>query len=437
MDTIIRKIPQRKKLDKKIRVAAYARVSSGKDTMLHSLSYQVSYYSSYIQNHSGWLFAGIYADEAKTGTKDTRENFQRLLNDCRAGNIDMVITKSVSRFARNTVTVLQTIRELNQLQIDVYFEEQKIHTLSSEGEFLLTVLASYAEQEALSVGENMRWRVRKNFEEGKEYSLRVLGYDLIDGKLVVNKKEAEIIKLIYEFYLNGMGFGLIASTLNSMGLKNKLGLDFKPNGISKTLRNVLYTGDLLLQKTFRAPLTKVTIQNKGQMPQYKVEDAHEPIIDRETFNKVQAEIKRRKVQYERTTDVVGLFSNLIICGCCGRHLVRSVCNVNPAWICSLYKSRGKKACQSQAIPEKELIRITKDILNVEELNPILIKERIKSIISKDEQILIFNLNNGLSLERKWNVRSRKESWTPEMKQKMSDLKKGIYYAKSNSNTIQS
>ena len=149
------------------RVAAYARVSSAKDAMRHSLLAQVSYYSGLIQRHPGWAYAGVYSDEAKTGTKDSREGFTRLLSDCRAGRVDAVITKSISRFARNTVTLLETVRELKGLGIDVYFEEQNIHTLSADGELMLSILASYAQEESLSASENQKWRVRKNFEEGR------------------------------------------------------------------------------------------------------------------------------------------------------------------------------------------------------------------------------------------------------------------------------
>ena len=144
------------------RVAAYARVSSAKNAMHHSLSAQVSYYSGLIQNHPGWQYIGVYADEAKTGTKDTREGFVRLVSDCKAGKIDMVITKSISRFARNTVTLLETVRDLKALGIDVFFEEQSIHTLSADGELMLSILASYAQEESLSASENQKWRVRKN-----------------------------------------------------------------------------------------------------------------------------------------------------------------------------------------------------------------------------------------------------------------------------------
>lgn len=159
-----------------LRVAAYARVSSGKDAMLHSLAAQVDHYSTYIRHHHGWEYVGVYADEAKTGTKDSRENFQRMLTDCRAGKIDHIITKSISRFSRNTVTLLETVRELKELGISVYFEEQSIDTATADGELMLSILASYAQEESLSASENQKWRVKRNFEEGIPWRFFMLGY---------------------------------------------------------------------------------------------------------------------------------------------------------------------------------------------------------------------------------------------------------------------
>ena len=186
---------------KKKRVAAYARVSSGKDAMLHSLSAQVSYYSDYIQNN-GWEYAGVYADEAITGTKDKRDGFQKLLTECRNGNVDMVITKSISRFARNTITLLTTVRELKELGVDVYFEEQNIHTASADGELMLPILASYAQEESLSASENQKWRVRQNFQNGKPWRGFMMGYRFDGEKYVVVPEEAEIIKTIIIKSLN-------------------------------------------------------------------------------------------------------------------------------------------------------------------------------------------------------------------------------------------
>lgn len=168
------------------RVAAYARVSSDKDAALHSVSAQVSYYNELISNHPGWDFAGVYADEGYSGTKEARPEFQRLLADCHTGKIDMVITKSVTRFARNTVILLQTIRELKEQNVDVYFEEQKLHSISTNGELMLTLIAMYAEEEARNVSENQKWRIRRMFEEGRPNTGRMLGYCLKDGELTTN-----------------------------------------------------------------------------------------------------------------------------------------------------------------------------------------------------------------------------------------------------------
>ena len=194
MEADIPSLPLRK------RVAAYARVSSGKDAMLHSLSAQVSYYSEHIQSHPEWEYGGVYVDEALTGTKDDRDGFQRLLADCRAGKIGMVLTKSISRFARNTVTLLETVRELKTLGVDVYFEEQNIHSLSGDGELMLTILASYAQEESRSVSENCKWRIRQKFQQGIPATAPLTGYRIHKGEFTIEPAQAAIIRMIFEDY---------------------------------------------------------------------------------------------------------------------------------------------------------------------------------------------------------------------------------------------
>ena len=205
------------------RVAAYARVSSGKDAMLHSLSAQVSYYNELIQRHPGWVFCGVYADEALTGTKADRENFTRLLQDCKAGKVDMVITKSISRFARNTVTLLETVRELKLIGVDVYFEEQNIHSISADGELMLSILASYAQEESLSASENQKWRIKRNFENGMPWNGTLLGYRYENGKYIIVPDEAETVQLIFDSYLSGMGITAIMKMLNEKGILSRNG----------------------------------------------------------------------------------------------------------------------------------------------------------------------------------------------------------------------
>lgn len=221
---IIRKVKPAAAMPRLERVAAYCRVSSGKDAMLHSLSAQVSHYSELIQRRPGWAYAGVYADEALTGTKDDRPEFQRLLADCRAGKIDRVLTKSVSRFARNTVTLLETVRELKELGVAVYFEEQNIDSLSGDGELMLTILASFAQEESKSVSDNCKWRIRKDFSEGKPMNLPLLyGYRREKGRIVIDEREAEIVRFIFRSCLNGMGKGRITEALREQGVPCRLG----------------------------------------------------------------------------------------------------------------------------------------------------------------------------------------------------------------------
>ena len=395
---------------KKKRVAAYARVSSGKDAMLHSLSAQVSYYSDYIQKH-GWEYAGVYADEALTGTKDNRENFQRLLAECRKGTIQMVITKSISRFARNTVTLLSTVRELKSLGVDVYFEEQNIHTASADGELMLTILASYAQEESLSVSENMKWRIRKNFENGKPWSGLILGYRFQNGQFVVVPEEAEVVRRIYNEYLGGLGATAIMKGLNNDGILTRVGKPWRTEGVLKILRNYNYTGNLILQKTYRENhLTKRKMKNNGEKPQYHAVGTHESIIDLTTFEAVQEEIARRADHYsgKKTTVATYPFTGLIVCDCCGKHYRRKTTATGIVWICSTYNTHGKKACaDSKAIPESVLYELTAD-------TPI---GDLTAIRAEKDNTLVFCFKNGERTVKRWKDRSRSESWTEDMKEK--------------------
>ena len=346
------------------RVAAYARVSSGKDAMLHSLSAQVSYYSELIQNHRGWQYVGVYADEALTGTKENRENFQRLLTDCRAGKVDLIITKSISRFARNTVTLLETVRELKNMGVDVFFEEQNIHSLSADGELMLTILASYAQEESLSASENQKWRIRRNFENGMPWNGTMLGYRYEDGTLVVEPTEAEIVSRIFTEYLGGSGMTAIAKRLNAGGIPTRFGNDWGKTSVGKVLQNYAYTGNLLLQKYRRMDyLTKRDEPNNGELPKYHITDAHEAIISLRSFNAVQEEMKRRaeKHTHPGVKHKEYPFSGKITCAGCGKHYRRKVKETGPVWICTTYNTYGKTACPSKAKtrqPTKPLMQIS-------------------------------------------------------------------------------
>ncbi len=391
MSKTIKKVSHPPKLAHKIRAAAYARVSSGKDAMLHSLSAQISYYSKLIQNHDGWEYIGVYSDEAFTGTKENRNGFQRMLDDCRAGNIDMVITKSISRFARNTVTLLQTVRELKLLEIDVYFEEQNIHTASADGELMLTVLASYAQEESLSVSENCKWRIRNKYKDGIPNTFSILGYDFHKGNLTINEKEAEIVKQIFNYYMCGMGRNLIVKKLNSLGVSPKNGGEWDSSKIREILTNEKYIGDMILQKHFVSNhIDKQKKINKGELPKYKVTCSHQGIIDREIFNSVQAEIENRKKIYSANNITTNKYkyTGKIICGICGKHYRRKINNSGTkyekaVWICDTYNSKGKAFCQSKQIPEAILNTLVEEI----EFNSITVLSNNKVCIKNGIQVI--------------------------------------------------
>ena len=387
------------------RVAAYARVSSGKDAMLHSLSAQVEYYSTYIRHHPGWEYVGVYADEAKTGTKDSRENFQRMLADCRKGRIDHVITKSVSRFARNTVTLLETVRELKNIGISVYFEEQNINTLTADGELMLSILASYAQAESYSASENQKWRVRQNFEEGKPWRGVMFGYRYHDGKYIIVPEEAEVVKSIYADFLSGKGVDAIMKSLNERGILTQQGYTWHRSAVMRVLRNYTYTGNLLLQTKHRENhLTKRTIVNHGELPQYSATNTHEAIIDMATFEAAQAEIAKRAEKYGGTNNRKEYpFSGIMTCANCKKHYRRKTTATGPVWICSTYNTYCKKACASKAIPEAVLTSIAEKHAD----------KKISAITVERDNQLILKFADGGECKEIWQDRSRSESWDKE------------------------
>ena len=419
MERIITRVAAPPKLPVKQRVAAYARVSSGKDAMLHSLSAQVSYYSGYIQRHAGWEYVGVYADEAKTGTKDNRENFQRMLSDCRAGKIDLVITKSISRFARNTVTLLETVRELKRLGVDVYFEEQNIHSISGDGELMLTILASYAQEESLSASENQKWRVRRNFEDGKPWNCTLLGYRNRDGKLVVIPEEAAIVKRIFSEYLAGKGIETIARELNADRVATRTGESWYKSGVMGVLRNYAYTGNLILQKTYiEDPITKRKRLNRGELPKFLASNTHEPIIPIEQYEAVQCEIASRARKYTRRFTSVNSypFTKMLVCGKCGKSYRRKTTDTGAVWICSTYNTLGKAACASKRVPEAALEAAAAAAMGTPDFDAAEFRASVQSVVVEGNNRLTFHFKDRKPVAQTWRDRSRSESWTEEMRE---------------------
>ena len=422
MDRIVERVkfelPPQTKL---LRVAAYGRVSNGKDAMLHSLSAQVSYYSNLIQNHEGWLYCGVYTDEALTGTKENRSEFQRLVEDCRAGKIDLVITKSISRFARNTVTLLRTVRELKLLGVGVFFEEQNINSLTAEGELMLTILASYAQEESLSASENQNWRIKSNFEQGilPMSCQNIYGYTRTqDGGLEIVPDEAEVVKRIYNLCLDGLGTLKIANILTEEGIKSNTGSRWTEKKVRYILSNEKYVGDLLLQKSYTTDhLTKKTKRNRGEKPQYYVKDNHEPIIPRKIYDAVQLELEQRREKHlKKTIPQKYAFTGKIKCGICGKNFRRKVTATRVVWICYTFDKLGKKECASKQIPDETLCLIAAEVLGTAEFDAEVFEKEIDKIDVSGPNQLTFHFKDGNIVEREWKDRSRAESWTEEMKE---------------------
>lgn len=418
----VEKLPLKKNAETtKTKVAAYARVSTGKDAMLHSLSAQVSYYSKLIQQRADWEYVGVYADEGISGTRETRENFQRMLDDARLGKIDVILTKSISRFARNTLLLLETVRELKDLGIAVYFEREKINSLTADGELMLSLLASFAQEESLSARENSRWSIKKRFEKGEIVGMAHLyGYDFIDGKLVINDEEAEVVRMIYRDYISGMQSGEITEKLNALGIPKKLGGKWKPGDIARFF-NEKHTGGALLQKTYKddAVCSKTHI-NRGERDFYLAENTHEGIIDKETYRAAKEEVKRRTSnKYPPKTIQKYPFRKMIRCGDCGANFNRKKTRTEVFWRCAANLRCKDYKCFMKGVPERILEELAAKALHLAKFDGDIFREKVKEIIIPEANKVRIVLKNGKEKEYSWQDRSRSESWTAEMRAEVS------------------
>ena len=349
---------------KKRRVAAYARVSTDSEEQLTSYTAQVDYYTNYINGRDDWELVSIYTDEGITGTNiKHREGFKRMVADALSGKIDLIVTKSVSRFARNTVDSLTTVRSLKEKGVEIYFEKENIWTLDSKGELLITIMSSLAQEESRSISENCTWGQRKRFADGKVTVpfKRFLGYDRgPDGNLVVNESEAAVIRRIYSMFLQGMTPHGIAAKLTADGIKSPGGKDkWNTGAVRSILTNEKYKGDALLQKSYTVDfLTKKKKVNEGEIPQYYVEGNHEAIITPEAFELVQQELERRGKRGRRSG--VHLFSGKIRCGECGSWYGSKTWHSNDKykktiWQCN-HKFDGDHKCTTPHLTDEDIYR---------------------------------------------------------------------------------
>ena len=345
------------------RVAAYARVSTDSEEQLSSYEAQVEFYTRYIKGNPGWEFVDVYTDEGISGTNiRKREGFNRMVSDALNGKIDLILTKSISRFARNTVDTLTTVRTLKDHKVEVYFEKENIYTLDAKGEVMLTIMGSLAQEESRSISENVTWGKRRSMEEGK-FSLaykHFLGYEKgEDGLPRIVEHEAEIIREIYQLFLGGSTVRSIADHLTAKGIPTPAGKKkWSVSTIMSILQNEKYKGDALLQKTYTADfLTKKVKKNCGEVSQYYIENSHPAIIDAETFDLVQKEIERRRphrYQLHRSSPL----NAKIICGECGGFYGRKVWHSNSkyrksVWQCN-HKFDNESHCSTPNLNEYEI-----------------------------------------------------------------------------------
>lgn len=367
--------PQDQEKKKNLRVAAYCRVSTKKDEQLNSYENQKAYYTEKIMANPDWTMADIFADEGITGTSACkRKDFLRMIRQCRQGKIDMILAKSVSRFARNTVDTLNYTRELRGMGIPVIFEEQNINSIYPESEFLITIHGAFAQSESEGISSRVKWGKHQAMRTGKaniQYKT-LLGYEKNpDGEMVVNAEQAETVRRIYEMYLSGQTLRSIKEALESGGFKNSAGtMEWTTSNLRTILSDEKYCGDVLLQKTFiQDCISKKVIKNTGQLPMYLIQNHHEAIIPRDRFDAVQVELARRKTLTSSTkkSAPTGMsrysgkyaLSGLLFCGECGTAYRRVVWTQHgekrAVWRCSSRLDYGKKYCkESPTLDESPL-----------------------------------------------------------------------------------
>lgn len=360
---------------KRLKVAAYTRVSH--TSLLQSLSNQVSHYSQLIQANPEWDYVGVYSDSAISGRSQAyRRDFQQLLEDCRKGKIDLILTKSISRFGRNTVELLETVRELKRLGISVRFEKEKIDTLTAEGELLLTLLASMAQEESQSISQNIRWRVKKRFEEGKPYIPQdIFGYRWNGDEYVIEPHEASIVRQVFEWYMEGLSASKIAKRLDDRGERTRLGNRFTKRVIYNMFDQEAYCGRLILQKTFRDQFGSRSILNDGQMAKYIVENAHEAIVTPEYFQLVNQEKKRRARRRASKHDALAKLQGKVYCEHCGLDMVLTLetkfnQEKRVRYYCRTRDAKGVETCLGRTVTEEQLFQAFGESINTEDIHHI-------------------------------------------------------------------
>ncbi|MDT8900286.1 recombinase family protein [Anaeroselena agilis] len=357
---------------KRKRVCAYARVSTVSEAQGESLENQTTYYRNLIEANPEYEYIGVFADQGITGTKDERPEFQKMLNLAREGEIDLILTKSISRFARNTTLVLEVVRKLKDLGVEVVFEKDNISTFTGDGELMLTVLSSFAQEESKSASENLKWRYRRKFEQGElaVNAARFLGYDKNKhGDLVINRSQAESVKRIFTDYIGGKGTFIIAKELNAEEMLTVAGGKWHSSTVLNILKNEKYKGDAKLQKTYsKDHLSKKKCVNHGEVDSFYIENNHPPIVSKEIWDEAQRQIALRAKAKGNVGETKNKYQNrypltgMLLCSKCGAPLRRRIWNSKYSckkvvWQCSTYIKNGKNACHGTVIDDAVIARM--------------------------------------------------------------------------------
>lgn len=339
-----------------------------------------------------------------------------------------MLTKSISRFARNTVDLLETVRELKSMGVDVFFEEQNIHTMSGDGELMLTILASYAQEESRSASDNCKWRIRNQFENGKLANLRFMfGYKISKGKIEIDPNQAAIVRMIFDDYIGGMSGRKIADKLKRLNVDTVNNGVWDSERVISIIKNEKYIGNALLQKKFVVDhLSKKLVRNKGNLPMYYAEETHPAIINQEIFDNAQAILHKRSFECKTKSGSTNRypFSGIIQCGLCGKKFKRKVRKENPGWNCSTFFKEGKSACPSKQIPEQVLYTLCNEVLGLDEFDAEAFNNAIAEIWVPEPSKVIFVMRDGRQVEKAWQHTSRREIWTNEMRQAARERAKG-------------
>lgn len=396
--TTNRLIPAKPSPPKRFKVAGCTRVSEATGRQPGSLSAQISYYSRLIQSTPGWDYAGVFNDLGISGTSTRRPGYQQLMEAARCGGIDIILCKSISRLARNTVDLLATIRELSALGVSVRFERERIDTSSADEEMLVTLLASFAQEESRSLSDNVKWAIRRQYADGGTNSFWIYGYIWTGEQFTINEDEAVIVRLLFNNYLKGISPEKTATWLNDNGYASRGGGRFYGSVMRRMLENERFKRCQLLQKTYRPSIASAKrVSNTGQYPHYWVENALPAILDPEVFDQVHTEIaRRREIGLAGTPSKnTGCFTSRIMCASCECNYQRKI-RTYPSgtfyrfWRCwNACKGKGNPY-RSHNLRESMLENLTTRILNLQEFDPDAVMDRIR-VIEAHHNKLAFHL----------------------------------------------